>query len=155
MGEPWQPGGPEPRRGGFVSRQSFPKSVVRIIHAEGTLAEEVHEEVAHVRDTTGFFDVEAPIRQGDVLEVDGSDGTTQRRRIARIDLRDSGPRLMRHAQVTLEDAPEAPPPRPSAIAGLRAALAEVDTRLAELTSLDDATAAEIGELIARLRARLD
>ena len=128
MSEPWQPGGPEPRRGGFISRQSFAKQAVRIVHADRS----VDEEVAHVRGSTGFFDIEAPVREGDVVDVDG-------RRSDRhpCNVRDSGPRLMRHIQVTLGEAPGAPPaPSVDQVVDERAALAEVDARLAELEALD-------------------
>jgi hypothetical protein len=92
MGEPWQPGGPAPRRGGFLSRQSFAKQVVRITHADGS----VDHEVAHVRGRTGFFDLEAPIGVNDVVEVHG-----RRSSVSRVEPRNSGPRMLRHIQVTL------------------------------------------------------
>jgi hypothetical protein len=95
MGEPWQPGGPDPRRGGFISRQSFAKHAVRIVHQDAR----VDDEVAHVRDGTGFFDLEAPIGEGDLVEVGG-----RRFAVTRVTRRDSGPRLTRHVQVSLADA---------------------------------------------------
>jgi len=144
MSEPWQPGGPEPRRGGFISRQSFAKQAVRIVHADHS----VDEEVAHVRGNTGFFDLEAPVRDGDVVDVDG-----RPRIVTEVNVRDSGPRLMRHVQVTLGEAPEAPA-APS-IGEVRAALAEADARLAGLEALDGERARELLELIDRIRRRLD
>ena len=144
MSEPWQPGGPEPRRGGFISRQSFVKQAVRIVHADGSS----DEEVAHVRGSTGFFDIEAPVREGDVVEVDGRELT-----VTHATLRDRGPRLMRHVQVTLEEAPGALPV-PS-VEHLRRALAEVDSRLAELETLDGARARDALELVRQLHRRLD
>lgn len=144
MSEPWQPGGPEPRRGGFISRQSFVKQAVRIVHADGSS----DAEVAHVRGSTGFFDIEAPVREGDVVEVDGRELT-----VTQATLRDSGPRLMRHLQAALEETPGALP-APS-VDQLRAALAEVDTRLAALDGLDGARARDAMELVRELHRRLD
>lgn len=143
MSEPWQPGGPEPRRGGFISRQSFAKQAVRIVHADGR----VDEEVGHVRGGSGFFDIEAPIGEGDVVEVDD-----QRLAVTHVTLRDSGPRLMRHVQVTFGDAPN-PAPAPS-VDAVRAALAEVDARLSAVDSLDDVQARELLALVDDLQRRL-
>ncbi len=157
MSDAWHPDDPEPRRGGFISRQSFHKQRVRIIHAEGTLEQTVQEEVAHVRDGTGFFDLEATLREGDVVELSepGEDGA-HRLLVDRVVVRDSGPRLLRYVQVTLEPAPE--PPSASEVdraAAVRAALASVDARVAELPGVGEDTAGELLELAGRMHARLD
>jgi hypothetical protein len=144
MSEPWQPDGPEPRRGGFISRQSFAKHAVRIVHADGS----IDEEVAHVRGGTGFFDVEATISEGDVVELG-----ERRLAVTHATLRDTGPRLMRHIQVTLGDAPAASP-APS-VKDVRQALAGVDARLAELEELDGRRARDLMALATELRRRLD
>lgn len=148
MSEPWQPGGPEPRRGGFISRQSFAKQAVRIVHADHS----VDEEVAHVRGSTGFFDLEAPVGEGDVVDVDG-----RRRTVTEVNVRDSGPRLMRHIQVTLGEAPAAPsaPSVDEVVDEVRAALAEVDARLAGLETLDGERARDLLDLVRGLHRRLD
>jgi hypothetical protein len=158
MSDPWQPGGPEPRRGGFVSRQSFAKQLVRVIHAEGTLEQTVQNEVGHVRDESGFFDLEAQLHEGDVVELsEPAEDGARRLRVERVIVRDSGPRLMRHVQVTLGPAPD-PPSSTGEVdraVAVRAALASVDARGAELPGLDDALASELLELSGRMHARLD
>ncbi len=158
MSEPWQPGGPEPRRGGFISRQSFAKQLVRIIHAEGTLEQTVQDEVAHVRDGTGFFDLEARLGEGDVvvLSEPGEDGV-RRLRVERVVVRDHGPRLLRHVQVTLGPAPDAPAATGEVdrAAVVRAALASVDARLAEQPGIEEALAGELLELAGRMHSRID
>jgi hypothetical protein len=157
MSDPWQPGGPEPRRGSFISRQSFAKQSVRIIRAEGTLEQTVHVEVAHVRDGSGFFDLEARLHEGDVVELsEPAEDGARRLRIERVTVRDSGPRLLRHVQVTLGPAPD--PPSTGEVdraAAVRAALASVDARVAELAGVDDALTRELLELAGRMHARLD
>jgi hypothetical protein len=158
MSDLWQPGGPEPRRGGFISRQSFTKQQVRIIHAEGTLEQTVQEEVAHVRAGTGFFDLEARLREGDVVELsEPAEDGVRRLRVERVVVRDSGPRLMRHVQVALGPAPDAPSPtgEVDGAAAVRVALASVDARVAALAVVDDALARELLELAGRMHSRLD
>ena len=71
-------------------------------------------------------------------------------------VRDSGPRLLRYVQVTLEPAPE--PPSASEVdraAAVRAALASVDARVAELPGVGEEMAGELLELAGRMHARLD
>jgi len=157
MNDAWHPDDPEPRRGGFISRQSFHKQRVRILHAEGTLEQTVQEEVAHVRDGTGFFDLEATLGVGDVVELSepGDDGA-RRLRVDHVVVRDSGPRLLRYVQVTLGPASE--PPSTSEVdraAAVRAALASVDARVADLPGVNETLAGELLELAGRMHSRLD
>jgi uncharacterized protein (TIGR02391 family) len=99
--------GPPIRRGGFMSRQHVATETVRIIHAEGTEAEAVHEEIARIQPKSGFFDVEAPIREGDVVEVrdpGGGPDSRERRVVAQVRVNDHGPRMMQHTQVIWGEA---------------------------------------------------
>jgi len=113
--EGWKPDEPPIRRGGFISRQKLATQTVRIIHAEGTEDEATYEEVAHVAPRSGFFDVEAPISQGDVVEVHdprGGPGDRERRVAAEVKVHSRAPRMAQHIQVIWGEAP--PPPVASA-----------------------------------------
>src|SRR4051812_38807283 len=94
--------GPPIRRGGFISRQHVATQTVRIIHAEGTEDEAVHEEGARIQPKSGLFDVQAPIHEGDVVEVPdprGGPDVRERRVAAVVRVNDSGPKILQHTQV--------------------------------------------------------
>ena len=99
--------GPPIRRGGFMSRQHVATETVRIIHAEGTEEEAVYEEIARIQPKSGLFDVEAPIHEGDVVEVHDPGGGAERRErrvAARVRVNNRGPRMLQHTQVMWGEA---------------------------------------------------
>jgi Protein of unknown function (Hypoth_ymh) len=101
--------GPPIRRGGFMSRQHVATQTVRIIHAEGTEDEVVHEEVARIQPKSGLFDVQAPIHEGDIVEVpdpQGGPDVRERRVAAVVRVNDSGPKILQHTQVIWGKASE-------------------------------------------------
>jgi hypothetical protein len=109
--------GPPVRRGGFMSRQHVATETVRIIHAEGTEGEEVHEEIGRIQPKSGLFDVEAPIHEGDIVEVQdprGGPNGRERRAVAEVRVNDRGPKILQHTQVIWGKATE-----PRAVAPVR------------------------------------
>lgn len=92
-----------PRPGPFLSRmRQLGTEVVRVIHAEGTEDETTTEVVAHVQPEKGFFEVDAPVFEGDVVEVHdprlGPEG--RERRVARkVSVLASAPGGMAHTEV--------------------------------------------------------
>lgn len=80
----------------------FPTEVVKIIHNEGTDDEQVTEVDAHIQPESGFFNVDTPIYEGDVVEVadprQGSGGR-ERRLAAELRVNSNAPDHMQHIQV--------------------------------------------------------
>jgi hypothetical protein len=100
-----------------MSRQHVATETVRIIHAEGTEDEEIHEEIARIQPKSGLFDVEAPIREGDIVEVQdprGRPDRRERRAAAEVRVNDRGPKILQHTQVIWGEATE-----PRAVAPVR------------------------------------
>ena len=81
----------------------FHKEIVKVIRNEGTDSEETAEVWAHVQADAGFFDLDAPIFEGDVVEVSdprrGPDGA-ERRFAAKVDVNRSGQAAVDHIHVT-------------------------------------------------------
>ena len=99
-----------PRPGGFISRLGFPTETVQIIHAEGTDEEETFEIVAHIQPASGFFDVDTPIYEGDIVVVadprKGPDG--RERRLAReVKVNNNAPSNAQHTEAIWGKAPVA------------------------------------------------
>jgi hypothetical protein len=87
---------------GFVARMRFPTETVRVIRNEGTDDEETFEVVAHIQPKSGFFDIDTPIYEGDIVEVadprGGPDGRA--RRLAQlVEVNNNAPRGMEHIEV--------------------------------------------------------
>jgi uncharacterized protein (TIGR02391 family) len=100
-----------PARGrGFLARTPFPKETVRVIRNEGTDDEEILEVVGHIQPDSGFFDVDAPIFEGDIVEVAdprmGSEGR-ERRLAQRVKVNSNAPESVQHTQVIWGRAPAA------------------------------------------------
>lgn len=96
------------RRGGFLSRSPFPTETVRIIHLEGTVDEVVTEVVAHIQPRSGFFDVDAPVYEGDVVEVAdprGGPKGRERRLAAEVRVNNNAPEAVQHIEVIWGKAP--------------------------------------------------
>jgi uncharacterized protein (TIGR02391 family) len=94
--------------GRFLSRMSFPKQTVHVIRNEGTDDEESFETVGHIQPEQGFFEVETPIYEGDIVEVAdprGGPAGKERRIAATVKVYDSAPRGMAHTAVTWGKAP--------------------------------------------------
>jgi hypothetical protein len=91
-----------PSPGTFLSRMPFHKEIVKVIRNEGTDSEETAEVWAHVQADAGFFDLDTPIFEGDVVEVSdarrGPDGT-ERRLAAKVDVNRSGQAAVDHIHV--------------------------------------------------------
>jgi hypothetical protein len=88
------------------------QGAVRIIHAEGTADEERREVEAHVQPQAGFFEVETPIYEGDIVELDDPRGGTERRLAQEVHVYSSAPQGMAHTEVKWG---RAAPPRTATI----------------------------------------
>jgi uncharacterized protein (TIGR02391 family) len=82
-----------------------------IIHAAGTDEESAIEADALIQSESGFFEIDTPIYEGDIVVVPdprrGPDGT-ERRLVEQVKLNNFGPRDMQHIKVIWGAAP---PPR--------------------------------------------
>jgi hypothetical protein len=67
---------------------------VEIIHCEGTPEESRLTVEAHVQAEVGFFAVDTPIYEGDVVEIPDRRGGTDRRFAAAVSLHDIGSESM-------------------------------------------------------------
>lgn len=90
-------------RPGFMG--SMGSKQVEIIRLEGTPDEKRLTVEAHVQPASGFFSVDTPIYEGDVVEIPDSRGGTDRRIAAAIKVHDVGPDSMRHIEVVWGQAP--------------------------------------------------
>jgi len=81
-----------------MMRQLGTKKVV-IVHQEGTDSEERHEVDAHIQAESGFFAVETPIYEGDVVLIPDRRGGSDRRLAAKVKVNDYGSSRMQHTQV--------------------------------------------------------
>ena len=98
-------------------RRSFGTQDVTIVHDEGGPQEKRTITEAHIQAKTGFFEIDAPIYNGDIVEVgeDPRDGSVDRRLVTNHKLvqpRGSSFRGMEHTHVEWAQAP-APRVRPS------------------------------------------
>ncbi|ATD70113.1 TIGR02391 family protein [Gordonia sp. 1D] len=87
--------------------RSFGVSNVTVIHAEGTADEARFEVEAHIQAKTGFFAVDTPIYEGDVVEFPDPRGGLDRKLAAQVDVNNAGGSLadMAHIHVTWGKAP--------------------------------------------------
>lgn len=85
--------------------RSFPTQMVTIIHAEGTDDERRFEVEAHIQPKSGFFKVDVPIYEGDIVEIQDPRGGIDRRLAGPVDIYSSAPANMQHTQVTWAKAP--------------------------------------------------
>lgn len=72
---------------------------VRIVRNEGTEHEERFSAEAHVQPKSGFFGVDTPVYEGDVIEYEDPGCGTTRVVAADVQVFDVGPPEMRHTQV--------------------------------------------------------
>ena len=76
----------------------FTTQTVKIIRDAGTADEEVNEVEAHIQSEMGFFDVDTPIFEGDLVEVADPrrpEGV-ERRHVAKVDVNNFGSAHMHH-----------------------------------------------------------
>jgi uncharacterized protein (TIGR02391 family) len=78
---------------------------VTIVHAEGTEQETRIEVRAHIQPETGFFDVDAPVYEGDIVLVADPHGGLDRRLAESVKVYNVGGAHMRHTEVTWAKAP--------------------------------------------------
>lgn len=85
----------------------FGVTQVTIVHAEGTDDEKRHTTEAHIQAKTGFFAVETPIYEGDIVEFADPRGGIDRKLAAEVDVNNPGGTLsnMAHIHVTWGRAP--------------------------------------------------
>jgi uncharacterized protein (TIGR02391 family) len=93
-----------------VGRLSFLRRVgselVTIVHAEGSEDETRTEVRAHIQPDTGFFEVDTPIYEGDIVQVADPRGGVDRRLAGPVKVFNSGPSVhARHTEVTWAAAP--------------------------------------------------
>lgn len=81
---------------------------VLVIHDEGGDNENRFEVEAVIQPEIGFFPVDAPIYEGDVVEFPDPRGGTARKSAAVVKVYDFGPRPMRHTEVEWGPPPAAP-----------------------------------------------
>ena len=82
------------------SIRSLGVKTVSIIHAQGTDDERTVETEAHIQPRTGFFAVDTPIYEGDIVEINDPRGGTTRRVAAEVEVYDIGPVDMHHTEIT-------------------------------------------------------
>lgn len=102
---------------------SFGSTQVVVVKHEGTDAEERHEVEALIQAEAGYFAVDAPIDEGDVVIVASPRGGTARRLAAKVLVHEAPPRMsleMSHTEVVwgIAPAPRAAPVRRLAIENL-------------------------------------
>ncbi len=109
MSNPSGPGSPA-RRGSFIARTRVPTETVRVIRNEATDDEETFEVVGHIQPDSGFFDVDTPIYEGDIVEVadprKGPEGR-ERRLAQRVKVNHNAPARAQHTEVIWGTAPAA------------------------------------------------
>lgn len=102
------------------------KSVL-VIHNEGADGEARFETEAHIQPKSGFFAVDTPLYEGDVVEYPDPRGGTSRKSAARVNVRDGGSPHMHHIEVEWGTAATAPLPAVTQrveIEGLHAAVVD-------------------------------
>jgi uncharacterized protein (TIGR02391 family) len=80
---------------------------VTVIHAEGTDSETRTELEAHIQPKMGFFALDAPIYEGDVVLVPDPRGGNDRRLAGEVNIHKTGSPDMRHTEVSWAKAPPA------------------------------------------------
>ena len=85
--------------------------VVTVIHSEGTEDETQVEVRAHIQPETGYFDVNAPVYEGDVVVVADPRGGFDRRLAGTVKVYGSVPAHARHTEVIWGKAPPVRVPR--------------------------------------------
>ena len=103
--------------------RTFGVTTVTVVRNPGTEDEERFETEAHVQAKTGFFAVETPIYEGDVVEFADPRGGLTRKVAASVDVNNpTGPsfRGMEHIHVTWGTAPPATQAWASGAIGWRA-----------------------------------
>jgi uncharacterized protein (TIGR02391 family) len=78
---------------------------VTIVHAEGTEDETRAEVEAHIQPEVGFFDIDAPIYEGNIVLVGDPRGGVDRRLAGEVKIYNVGPAHMRHTEVMWAKAP--------------------------------------------------
>jgi uncharacterized protein (TIGR02391 family) len=78
---------------------------VTIVHAEGTEQETRIEVRAHIQPETGFFEVDAPVYEGDIVLVADPRGGLDPRLAGTVKVYNVGPSHMRHTEVTWAQVP--------------------------------------------------
>jgi class 3 adenylate cyclase len=87
---------------------------VTIVHAEGTAQEQRHQLDAIIQADSGFFDIDAPVYEGDIVEASDPRGGTRRLLVRKLDINQapSNAKNMSHIQAHWGTGP-APSPPPS------------------------------------------
>ena len=83
---------------------------VVVIHNQGQPDEQRNEIEAHVQPKKGFFEVDAPVYEGDVVELPDPRGGIDRRHVNKVEWYKIGRPQLDHIEVTWGSAP--PPRRP-------------------------------------------
>lgn len=68
--------------------RNFPQQDVVIVHASGTVGEKRTTSRVLAQADAGFFDLDTPIYEGDVVEMDDPRGGTRRLHVTKVDLND-------------------------------------------------------------------
>jgi len=85
---------------------NFPTETVSVIKNAGTPEEERVQQKAHIQSAKGFFAVDAPIYEGDVVELPDPRGGLRRLTIAKVKIvKPPGMREMSHIEVTWGEPP--------------------------------------------------
>ncbi|MCA1702039.1 MAG: TIGR02391 family protein [Actinobacteria bacterium] len=86
---------------------NFDTKKVLIVRHEGTDSEERHDVEGHIQPKKGFFAVDTPIYEGDVVFIRDPRGQDDRRMAEKVEVFDIGPKHMQHTEVTWGRAPVA------------------------------------------------
>lgn len=89
--------------------RTFGHEPVEVIHAEGTSEEKRFTVDAHIQPDAGFVAVDAPIYEGDIIEIKDPRGSIDRRLVSEVriyDAKGSGFQDLRHTELKWGRAPQ-------------------------------------------------
>lgn len=90
--------------------RTFGHETVEVVHAEGTADEKRFSVEAHVQPDSGFVSVDAPIYEGDIVEIKDPRGGIERKLVSEVRIYDPKGvsfRKMRHTELKWGKAPQA------------------------------------------------
>lgn len=90
----------------------FGTEQVTVIHAEGTADEQRHQLEAQIQADSGFFDVDAPIYEQDIVEVPDPRGGTRRLFVAKVDINKASAAMQNMSHIQAHWGKGSPPPPP-------------------------------------------
>lgn len=94
--------------GRFISGSRLGHDDVEVIHDRGLATEERHQMAARIQPELGFFEVDAPIHEDDIVIVEDPRGGTRELVAGRVDIFNQGSARMHHIEVHWASRPPTP-----------------------------------------------